>query len=79
VKGGGGSGGGGRWALLIGVPLIVLALFIAAVGFWVKGKIDPGSPGEEVAFSIAKGETTSQIATSLAVKKIVSSARVFEW
>ena len=68
VKGGGGSGGGGRWALLIGVPLIVLALFIAAAGFWVKGKIDPGSQGEEVAFSIAKGETTSQIATSLAEK-----------
>jgi UPF0755 protein len=79
VKGGGASGGGGRWALLIGVPLIVLALFIAAAGFWVKGKIDPGSPGEEVAFSIAKGETTSQIATSLAEKKIVSSATVFEW
>ena len=79
VKGGGGSGGGGRWALLIGVPLIVLALFIAAAGFWVKGKIDPGSQGEEVAFSIAKGETTSQIATSLAEKKIVSSATVFEW
>ncbi|MSY92364.1 MAG: hypothetical protein F2654_09585, partial [Actinobacteria bacterium] len=35
VKGGGGSGGGGRWALLIGVPLIVIALFIAAAGFWV--------------------------------------------
>jgi len=77
--GGGGSGGGGRWILLIGVPLIVIALFIASVGFWVKGKIDPGSPGEEVAFSIAKGATTSQIATSLAEKKIVSSATVFEW
>ena len=79
VKGSGGSGGGGRWALLIGVPLIVIALFIAAAGFWVKGKIDPGSQGEEVAFSIAKGATTSQIATSLAEKKIVSSATVFEW
>lgn len=79
VKGGGGGSGGGRWALLIGVPLIVVAVCIAAAGFWVKGKIDPGSPGEEVAFSIAKGATTSQIATSLAEKKIVSSATVFEW
>ena len=76
----GGSGGrGGRWALLLGVPLLVLALVIAAAGFWVKGKIDPGSPGEEVAFTITKGATTSQIATSLAEKKIVSSATVFEW
>ena len=80
VKGGGGSGGrGGRWALLLGVPLLVLAVVIAAAGFWVKGKIDPGSPGEEVAFTITKGATTSQIATSLAEKKIVSSATVFEW
>ncbi len=76
----GGSGGrGGRWALLLGVPLLVVALVIAAAGFWVKGKIDPGSPGEEVAFTITKGATTSQIATSLAEKKIVSSATVFEW
>ena len=76
----GGSGGrGGRWALLLGVPLLVVALVIAAAGFWVRGKIDPGSPGEEVAFTITKGATTSQIATSLAEKKIVSSATVFEW
>lgn len=81
VKGGSGGSGGriGRWALLLGVPLLVIALVIAATGFWVKGKIDPGSPGEEVAFTIAKGATTSQIATSLAEKKIVSSATVFEW
>ena len=81
VKGGSGGSGSriGRWALLLGVPLLVIALVIAATGFWVKGKIDPGSPGEEVAFTITRGATTSQIATSLAEKKIVSSATVFEW
>ena len=79
VKGGNGGGRGGRWALLIGVPLVVLAVFVVVAGFWVKGKIDPGSPGEEVAFTIPKGATTSQIATALAEKKIVTSGTVFEW
>lgn len=77
LKGGGGRGG--RWALLVGVPLVVIALLVTAAGFWVRGKIDPGSPGDEVAFTVTKGATTSQIATALAEKKIVTSATVFEW
>lgn len=79
VRGGDGRGRGGRWALLIGIPLLVLAVFFVLAGFWVKGKIDPGSPGEEVAFTIPKGATTSQIATALSEKNIVTSASVFEW
>ena len=77
VRGGGGRGG--RWGLLIGVPLLVIALLIGAAGFWVQGKINPGSLGEDVAFTVPKGATTSQIATALAEKKVVSSASVFEW
>ena len=78
-SGGGGGSRGGRWALLIGVPLVVLAVVVVVAGFWVRGKIDPGAPGEEVAFTVTKGATTSQIATALAEKKIVTSASVFEW
>ncbi len=74
-----GGGRGGRWALLIGVPLLVIALLIGTAGFWVQGKIIPGSPGEDVAFTVPKGATTSQIATALAEKMVVSSASVFEW
>lgn len=74
-----GGGRGGRWALLIGVPLLVIALLIGAAGFWVQGKINPGNPGEEVAFTVPKGATTSQIATALAEKNVISSASVFEW
>lgn len=79
VKGGSDGGRGRRWALVLGLPILVVALLIGAAGFWVKGKIDPGNPGDEVAFTVAKGATTSQIATDLAEKKIVSSAGVFEW
>lgn len=77
VRGGGGRGG--RWGLLIGVPLLVIALLIGAAGFWMQGKINPGSPGEDVAFTVPRGATTSQIATALAEKNVISSALVFEW
>ena len=76
---GDGGGRGGRWLLLLGVPLLAIALLVGAAGFWVRGKIDPGRPGEEVAFTVTKGATTAQIASDLAGKKIVSSASVFEW
>lgn len=73
------GGRGRRWALLLGVPLVVLLLVLGAGALWLKGRIDPGSPGEEVAFTIPKGATTSQIATLLAERRIVTSSTVFEW
>jgi UPF0755 protein len=77
--GGGGGGGGRRWALLLGVPLLVLVLLVAGVGLWLRGQIDPGSPGDEVAFTVPSGATTSQIAGLLADARIVSNATVFQW
>lgn len=80
VKGGGSDGGDARrWLFLLGIPLLVVIILLGSVGFWVKGKIDPGDAGDTVEFTIPKGATTAQIATSLAEKKIVSSATVFEW
>ncbi|MEX1217000.1 MAG: endolytic transglycosylase MltG [Acidimicrobiales bacterium] len=79
LKGGGSGGRFTRWALLLGLGIVLVAFVVGAAGFWVKGKIDPGNPGEEVAFTVTKGATTSQIAVSLAQKNIVSSSTVFEW
>ena len=83
VKGGGGGRRGGgrgrRIALMAGIPLLVLVLLVGATGLWVKGKIDPGNPGEEVAFTIPKGATTSQVTDLLAQKGIISSGTVFSW
>jgi UPF0755 protein len=79
VGGAGGGGGFRRWSLVVGVPLLVLVLLVAGLGLWVRGQIDPGSPGEEVAFSVPAGATTSQIAGLLADARIVSNATVFEW
>lgn len=79
IGGGGGGGRSRRWALLLGVPLLVLVLLVGAAGWWVRGQIDPGSPGEEVAFTVPAGATTSQIASLLADDGIVTNATVFEW
>ena len=78
----GGSGGGGRWrrwSLLIGVPVLVVVLLLAGAGLWLRGQIDPGGLGDEVAFTVPTGATTSQIARLLADARIVSNATVFEW
>lgn len=82
VGGVGGSGGGGRvrrWALVLGVPVLVLLVLLGGAGLWVRGQIDPGSSGDEVAFTVPKGATTSQIATLLADAGIITNATVFQW
>lgn len=78
----GGSGGGGglrRWWLVLGVPVLVLVVLLAGAGLWLRGQIDPGSPGDEVAFTVPAGATTAQIARLLADSGVVSNATVFEW
>jgi len=78
----GGSGGGGglrRWWWVLGVPVLVLVVLLAGAGLWLRGQIDPGSPGDEVAFTVPAGATTAQIARLLADSGIVSNATVFEW
>ena len=76
---GSGRGGGRRWGLVLLGFLVVVVLLVGVAAVWVKGQIDPGSPGEEVSFVIPTGSTTSDIATMLADKKIVKNATVFEW
>lgn len=72
----------GRRRLLLAFGLVVVALVIvvAAVGLWVKGKIDPaGKPGEEVALTVPEGATTADIAALLDKEGVVSDARVFRY
>ena len=72
-------GGGRRWGLVLLGLLAVLVLVVGAGAFWVKNQIDPGNPGEEVALTIPTGSTTSDIASLLAEKDIITNATVFEW
>lgn len=69
-----------RWLVVLAV-LAAFALVVAGTGgLWVKGQIDPsGPPGEEIAFDIPRGATTSEIADLLAEADIISSAEVFRW
>lgn len=79
VRTGATRGGGRRWGLAVLGLVVVLVLVIGAGVVWVRGQIDPGAPGEAVAFTIPAGSTTSDIASSLADKKIITNATVFEW
>ena len=79
VRTGSTRGGGRRWGLALLGLLVVLVLVIGAGVVWARSQIDPGNPGEVVAFTIPAGSTTSDIASSLADKKIITNATVFEW
>ncbi|CAM8643775.1 COG1559 Aminodeoxychorismate lyase [Acidimicrobiia bacterium] len=71
--------GGRRWGRVIGVVAIAVVLVFGAISFWVNGQLNPGSPGDEVAFTIAAGSTVSQVSSRLAEKKIIANASVFDW
>jgi UPF0755 protein len=70
----------GRWLIALAVLVLLLLVAIGGVGLWVKGQIDPsGPPGEEVAFDIPNGASTSAIANQLADQGIISSGEIFRW
>lgn len=74
-----GRGGGPRWGLALLGLLAIVIIVVGAGAVWIKGQIDPGNPGEEVALTIPAGSTTSDIASLLADKGIITNATVFEW
>lgn len=73
-------GGRSRRWLRVVLGLLVVALLVAAVGgIWVQGQIAPGDPGDEVAVTIPRGATTSEIAAILDDKGVISNARLFRF
>ena len=74
------SGGGqSRW-LVVGLSLMAfVAIGLLSVGWWVRGQIDPGSPGEAVEFTVPAGSTTADIARLLETKGVIGNPTVFEW
>lgn len=81
----GGSAGGGsrpgrsRGRTLALVAAAVVVVLVVGAGFWLRGQLDPGSPGDPVAFTISRGATTSDVARSLEEQGIISNATVFGW
>jgi UPF0755 protein len=71
--------GGRRWLAVLLALLVVVVLVLGAAGLWVRGQVDPGDPGEEVALTIPSGATTSDIARLLADREIITNATIFEW
>jgi UPF0755 protein len=76
---GAGRSGGRRWGLVVLGVLAALLVVVGAGAWWVRGQVNPGNPGEEVALTIPSGSTSSDVAQLLADKSIVTNATVFEW
>lgn len=71
-----------RWRRLraLGILVVVAMIGLGVGGLWVRGKIDPSGPaGDEIAFDIPSGATTSEIAQLLADAGVVTSGEVFRW
>jgi UPF0755 protein len=79
LPGSAGRGGGRRWGLALLGLLVVIVLVVGVAAVWVKGQVDPGDPGEQVALTLPAGSTTSDIASLLADKGVITNATVFEW
>ena len=69
-----------RGRKILYVVFAVLAfLFIVGAGtvLWVRGQIDPGSPGDEVAFTVPEGATTTDVANLLEEDGIITNSAIF--
>ncbi|MFP5320760.1 MAG: endolytic transglycosylase MltG [Acidimicrobiia bacterium] len=75
------SGTGKRFAVVLAVLLVVLAI-IAGAGLFAWGEVQdridpPGPPGEPVAVTIPNGSTTEDIGALLADEGVISSSTVW--
>ncbi|HVM53269.1 MAG TPA: endolytic transglycosylase MltG [Acidimicrobiales bacterium] len=69
-----------RWLVVLAALVVLGLVALGGAGLWVRGQLDPaGPPGEEIAFEIPRGSTTSEIADQLAEAGIISSGEVFRW
>jgi UPF0755 protein len=72
-------GGPSGWVVAALTLVAVVLVGVLAVGWWVRGQIDPGNPGEPVALTIPSGATTADIARLLESKGVIANPTVFEW
>lgn len=69
-----------RKFLVVGLVVVgALVLVLAGMTMWVRGQIDPGSPGAEVAFTIPEGATTTEVAGLLEDADIITNSAVFRY
>lgn len=70
----------GRKILLVALVVLgVVVLALGGAGFWVRSQIDPGLPGDEVAFAIPEGATTTEVANLLEDAGIITNSTVFRY
>lgn len=67
-----------RWPWVVGALALLVVVVAASAVFWFQRQVDPpGPPGEEVAITVARGMSTSDIADLLEREGIIASATAF--
>jgi UPF0755 protein len=68
----------GRKVLYLVAAVLAFVLVVGAgTAFWIRGQIDPGSPGDEVAFTVPEGATTTDVANLLEEEGIITNSAIF--
>jgi hypothetical protein len=68
----------GRKVLYLVAAVLAFVLIVGAgTAFWVRSQIDPGSPGDEVAFTVPDGATTTDVANLLEEAGIITNSAIF--
>lgn len=68
-----------RWVVVMLALVGLFLVTVLAAGWWVRGQIDPGNPGADVALTIPTGATTADIAALLETKGVIGNPTVFQW
>lgn len=68
-----------RGPVVVGVALGIVLVLVAGAGLWVRSKLDPSGPRDEVTVTVPPEATTAQIASLLEERGVVADATVFRY
>jgi UPF0755 protein len=70
-----------KWAVwTVMVVVVVLVLVAGRIGWWYVKQINPeGTPGVQVSFTVAEGDTLESLSERLEAEGIIANAGVFRW
>src|SRR5690606_2763055 len=75
-----GSGSVPKWAAVVGVLVLLVALVVGGGWVWYNRQIDPpGGPGERVSIDVPSGASVKRIGSILEDEGVISNATIFTW
>jgi cell division protein YceG involved in septum cleavage len=64
---------------IVAAAVVVVTLFMGAIGLWYVHRVNPSGKGDPQSFTVVEGDTISSVSQRLADEGFVSSASVFDW